>query len=130
MTQTRRPPGRYDEPRALPRPVLVVVAGLLLAALTAGAYWAFAHARSDQIDFGTTAYKVLSDTSVTVSFEVHKAADRSATCRVEAVDRDGSVVGSVDVGVGRGARVTMSRQLTTTARATTALVSGCRLVGP
>ena len=124
----RRPPGRYDEPRALPRSLLILGAAALVAALTAGAWWAYERSRQGRLDFATTGYHVDSDSSVTVSFEVHKPRGRVASCAVEALDRDGARVGSATVRVtDTHAQVSASQQLSTTGRAATALVTGCRV---
>jgi Domain of unknown function (DUF4307) len=66
--------------------------------------------------------------SVAVTFEVDKAADKTATCTLEALDTRHSVVGSVAVQVpaGRGTNV-MSYTLSTTSQATTVEVSSCTI---
>ena len=127
-TGPRRPPGRYDEPRALPRPVLIAVGATLLLAVAAGAWWASERSRQGAVDSETSGYHVVSDASVVVTFQVHKPANRVAACQVEALDRDGSVVGSALVRVGAASsEVTTSQELTTQRRAATAVVTGCRL---
>jgi hypothetical protein len=105
----------------------MALTALGLIVLTAGAWWAFDRSRADRVEFGVTGYQVISSSLVTVSFEVHKDALRGAECRVEAQDRNGAVVGTAVVGVGPGARVPVSHDLATSARATTAIVTACRL---
>jgi hypothetical protein len=66
--------------------------------------------------------------SVAVTFEVDKAADKTATCTLEALNTRGGVVGSVAVQVpaGRGTNV-MSYTLSTTSQANTVEVSSCTI---
>lgn len=66
--------------------------------------------------------------SVAVTFEVDKAADKTATCTLEALDTRHSVVGSVAVQIpaGRGTNV-MSYTLSTTSQANTVEVSSCSI---
>jgi hypothetical protein len=70
----------------------------------------------------------LTDSAVTVTFEVRKPAGEPATCTVLGHTRDGAEVGraSVDVPAGNGettARITYT--LSTTGRPVTAEVPGC-----
>lgn len=76
-----------------------------------------------------TVLKFTADTnSVAVTFEVDKAAGKTATCTIQALDTHGSVVGSVAVQVpaGRGTNV-MSYTLSTTTEANTVQVASCQI---
>ncbi len=131
----RRPPGRYDEPRTLPRPVLITVAVILGALLVGLAYLAFDRFSNGRVRYGVVSYRVLDDTSVQVSFEVDKGPKDAVLCLVRALDRDGVEVGSEQVRVGPAdspansdavtVTVTKVHTLTTTRRATTGDVSAC-----
>ena len=130
MTTPRRPPGRYDEPRTLPRPVLVggaVVGGLLLVL---GAYLAYDRFAADGVTWGTVGYEVVDDASARVTFEVVKGVTASADCLLQARDRDNAVVASEKVRVGPSdrERVRVTRTLETSRRATTAELVRCALV--
>lgn len=66
--------------------------------------------------------------SVAVTFEVDKAATKTATCTLQALDTHGAVVGSVAVQIpaGRGTNV-MSYTLSTTSEANTVQVASCQV---
>lgn len=127
MTTVRRPPGRYDEPRALPRPVQIAGAVLLVAALTAGAWWAYQRSNRGLVEFGVVGYVIVSDSSATVTFDVRRRAGQSVLCRVEALASNNTIVGGADQRLtpSDGDRVTTP--LITSARATSVVVTGCRL---
>jgi hypothetical protein len=125
--QPRRPEGRYDEPRTLPRPVLVTGAILLVALLVGLAYLAFDRYSHGRVRFATLGYAVLSDTAVEVRFEVHKGLQETVRCAVQARDRDGAVVARdvVTIGPADLEGVLTVHQLTTTRRAATGEVTSC-----
>lgn len=77
---------------------------------------------------GTVLKFVPATNSVAVTFEIDKAADKTATCTLEALDTRGGVVGSVAVQIpaGRGTNV-MSYTLSTTSQANTVEVSSCTI---
>ena len=120
----RRPPGRYDEPRRLPRPLAYALAGLLGVALLAFSYWAWDRASSGRTRVTVLGYEVVDEHAVDVRFEVTKDATATVVCEVRARDRDGAEVGSEDVTVGPGKTVVTWR-LTTVRRAATGEVTGC-----
>jgi hypothetical protein len=128
MTAPRRPPGRYDERSALPRQLqvgLAVVGGLLLVGL---AYLAFDRFSGSGVRSGTLGYRVRSDTEVQVRYQVTRPLGTTVVCAVQATGRDGSVVGAQDVRLDPTDRedLVTTTTLTTTARAATAQVLGCR----
>ena len=127
MTTPRRPPGRYDEPRTLSKPLLITVAGIFGVLLLAGAYFAFARFSNGRVRFAVLGYRVLSATSMQVSFEVHKDVQSTVVCLVRARDSNGEEVGSEQVRVGPSDTdaVTTVHTLTTTRRAATGDVSAC-----
>ena len=127
MTSPRRPPGRYDEPHTFPRPALITLAGVFGVLLLAAAYFAFARFSNGRVRFAVLGYRVLSATSMQVSFEVHKDLQASVVCRERALDRDGAEVGSEQVRVGPSdtEAVTTVHTLPTTRRAATGDVTAC-----
>ncbi|MGZ6793333.1 MAG: DUF4307 domain-containing protein [Mycobacteriales bacterium] len=127
MTTVRRPPGRYDERRSLPRPVLLALASLGVLALLAFAYFGYSRFSTGRTGFGLLGYQVLSDTSAEVTFEVDKPLTDTVVCAVVARDRDQVTVGTQDVTVGPGDRdpAQVTTRLTTTARAATVDVTSC-----
>jgi hypothetical protein len=125
----RRPPGRYDERRPLPRRVTVALAtagGLLLLLLVVVAFQRFG---PSQVQGRTLSYRVVDDRSVEVRFEVRTDPGTTATCLLQALGRDMSEVGSEEVRVGPSVedRVVLTRTVTTSSRAVTARVVTCRL---
>ena len=79
----------------------------------------------------TTGYKVLDDQSVRVTFQLNRPADKTTTCTIQALARDFSTVGSLDVAyppppAGSGALTTTETvTLRTTSRAVTGEVKTC-----
>ena len=124
MTAPRRPPGRYDEPRRLPRWLTVSLAGLLGVGLLAFSWFAYDRATGGRTRFVVLGYEVVDDHAVEVRFEVTKAKDATVVCEVRARDRDGVEVGNEDVTVGPGQAV-VTHRLTTARRAATGEVTGC-----
>ena len=128
MTAPRRPPGRYDEPRALPagRAPRVVGGVLALLALVA-AYTAFTRYSSRTSTAAVQGFTVVSDNEVDVRFEVRKRPAATTYCVVRARAADGAEVGSTTVPVGPSAAgtVQLSQRLTTSRRANTGEVDSC-----
>ena len=107
--------------------MLITVAVVFGALLVALAYVAFNRFSNGRVRYAVLSYRVVSDTSVQVSFEVRKRPASSVVCRVRALDRAGSEVGSEQVRVGPAdtEAVTIVQTLTTTRRAATGDVVGC-----
>ena len=127
MTAPRRPPGRYDEPRALPsRPVLLGLGGTagLLALLAA--YALFSRTASEPIG-ALLGYQIVSDRAVDVRFEVSRKPGSKAVCLIRARDAGGAEVGRAEVPVNPagGRQVRLTYRLATTARANTGEVADC-----
>jgi uncharacterized protein (DUF58 family) len=129
-TTTKRPTGRYDEPRALSRPLLGVLTAVLIAVLTAGAWWAYQRSTEGQVTSDLVSYKVIDDRTVTVTFEVHKSSQQRVLCRLEALGDDGGAVGGQDVHLGPDADRRVTATITTTDRAYAGVVRGCRTENP
>jgi hypothetical protein len=111
---------------SMPRKVGLTVIGLLILGGVAG-YIGWQQA-NPTIQFSVTMFSAASTTSVVVTFEVDKPADRSATCTLVAEDVHGSVIGSaaVPIVVGRANNVE-SYTLQTTSTANTVIVQSCSL---
>ena len=128
MTAPRRPPGRYDERRALPARRLLLLGGGAagLVALVA-AYVLFARYTGRTATAAVLGFTVVSDTRVDVRFEVSKPASATTYCVVRARDNDGAQVGAASVRVGPASTGTIRQtyQLGTTGRANTGEVDGC-----
>ena len=130
MTTTiRRPEGRYDERRPLSRRAtagLATVGGLVVLLLVVVAFQRFgpsgAHGR-------LLSYEVVDDRTVVIRFEVTTDPGTTATCLVQALDRDRSEVGFEEVRVGpsRQDKVVETRTLVTSRRAVAAKLVTCRL---
>ncbi len=123
----RRPPGRYDDPRTLPRAVLVTGAALLGVLLLGLAYVGYDRFGGSQVSYGVLGFHVLSDRAVEVRFEVRKSPSATVACLVRAREKGGTEVGSETVTLGPSptSQVVTVHQLTTTRRATTGEVTGC-----
>jgi hypothetical protein len=123
-TAIRRPPGRYDEPTRLPRPVLLALAALGALALLALTYLAWDRTTGGRTHASVLGYRVVDDHAIEVRFEVAKNHAATVVCALRARDRDGVLVGSEDVTVGPGNGV-VTHRLTTSSRAAVAEVTGC-----
>lgn len=124
---TPPPEGRYGEKRGMstPRKIGLAATGLAILGGVAGYIgWEQSHPPIQ----GTVTSFNASDTSVVVTFEVDKAADKSATCTLDAQDVHGTVVGSASVPILAGrAKNVQSYTLQTTSTANTVIVQSCSL---
>ena len=130
MTTPRRPPGRYDEQRPLPRAVLIGGGVVLGVALLGLAYAGYSRFSTDRVQFGTIAYKVTDDTTTQIRFQVDKDLTETVQCQLVARDADHTNVGSRTVTVGPAERQTVvtTSAVTTVRRAKTGEVVGCAVV--
>jgi hypothetical protein len=89
--------------------------------------WWLLRGESQRITATTTAYKVQSDTSVTVGFDVSRPPGLAVTCTVRAIDGHFTVVGTASVAVTDSAERLVHQEATirTTTRAVTAVVQDC-----
>jgi Domain of unknown function (DUF4307) len=136
MTETRAtpvaepvfPPGRYGRrraPRRRRRWVTVVVALVVLVA--AAAISIRLYRQYGVPDYQPTVRRQfdVSDTGVSIEFEVHKPADREATCHLRALARTGEQVGSADVVAPAGDPAVVTYHLPTSKRPVLAEVVRC-----
>ena len=109
------------------RPAALVLGGLTAAASLGVAVLLFQRYGSPDVQFGTRAFVVESDTLVRVEFEVAKDPAATVLCTVHARDPSGLEAGVALVSVGPAPqrRVVVVHPLQTTARATTGEVTGC-----
>jgi hypothetical protein len=121
------PRGRYGEKSGMskPRKFGLAVIGLVILGGVAGYIgWQQSH---PTIQGTVTSFNV-SSTSVVVTFEVDKPADKSATCTLDAKDVHDAVVGSAAVPILAGrAKNVQSYTLQTTSTANTVVLETCSL---
>lgn len=129
-TAMTRPEGRYGEKGGMSRPRKAGLGIVGLAVLGGvGGYiaWQMSH---PAIQGTVTSFNAATATSVIVTFEVDKPADKSATCVLVAVDGHGSVVGTASVPILSGrAKNVQTYTLQTTTTANTVTVQTCKLTG-
>ncbi len=128
----RRPPDRYGSPPTQARTRATYAVGAIVGLLALAALLALAlHKSTPAVSAGVRGYEVLSDSTVRIRFEVHKAPLAEALCTVRARDRSGLETGRGDVTVGPrtdARRITeVSYDLVTRARAVTGELVGCRI---
>jgi len=100
------------------------VVGLVVAVLVA--WWTLRN-EGQRITATTIGYRVESNTTVTVSFDVSRPPGLAVTCTVRALDGHFTVVGVADIGVPpEGERVVhLEKAVRTTSRAVTGVVQDC-----
>ncbi|MEO5744566.1 MAG: DUF4307 domain-containing protein [Terracoccus sp.] len=93
----------------------------------AGAIWFGLSATLGLPSFQTVGYKVVDDQSVRVTFSVHSPDGAAVTCTVQALARDFSTVGTLEVPIPASAEADSQRTVTlrTTTRAVTGEVKTC-----
>jgi hypothetical protein len=96
-------------------------------ALLGFAYYGYSRFSTGRTDFGLLGYRVVSDTTAEVTFEVHKPLTDTVVCAVVARDRDNTAVGRQDVTVGPADRdpAQVTSRFATTHRAATVDVTSC-----
>lgn len=125
-------PSRTTLPRPAPGTAKWWVVGIIgVGAGIALAVWFGLSSTVGLASFTTTGYKVLGDQSVRVTFELNRPAGKPTTCTIQALARDFSTVGSLDVTYpapppGTGSLTTTETvTLRTTSRAVTGEVKTC-----
>jgi hypothetical protein len=124
----RRPPGRYDEPKPLGRPVLISGAVVLIGVLVVIAYVAFTYYSGNRITFTEDGYTIRSDKDIRLTFTVTKDEDQYVECELQARDGDQVEVGFLLVTIGESdsANVETTSDIPTKRRASGAEVLSCR----
>jgi hypothetical protein len=129
LTAMTPPEGRYGGEKrgmSMPRKVGLAATGLVILGGVAG-YIGWQQA-NPAIQGTVTSFNATSSTSVSVTFEVDKPADKSATCTLVATDVHDSVIGSASVPILAGrAKNVQAYTLQTTSTANTVVVQSCSL---
>lgn len=122
------PAGRYGrrrEARRRPGVVPVALAIITAAAVLMVTYRLYTQYGANPYQPGQIRYDQVTDSRVTVTFEVSKPADGTAVCRLQAKDRSGAETGYAEVSVGTGARVSTTYAMATGTRAVLVTILGC-----
>jgi hypothetical protein len=122
------PPGRYGRrreggKRLHPVPVLLAAAAAL--ALLWLVLRLYSQYGADSYQSGIVRYGDVTQSHVTVTFEVRKPAGSTALCRLQARDSSGAETGYAEVKVGIGSRVTTTYTMATKAPAVLVDMLGC-----
>lgn len=118
--------------RSLPRPAPGTLRWWVIGTIgiglgVAGAIWFGLSATVGLPSFETSGYKVVDDQSVRVAFSVHSPDGDPVTCTVQALARDFSTVGTLEVKIPASADADSTHTVTlrTTSRAVTGEVRTC-----
>jgi hypothetical protein len=116
---------RYGRARRTPVAVLVLL-GVVTVAFLGWVGWAAVQQSSADVRWTTFGYSDVSDTSVTVEFDVFKAPGETVMCTVSALDVTNEVVGRARVEVSDDRQdVHVTYVLPVTHRPTSAQVDSC-----
>ncbi|WP_424536282.1 DUF4307 domain-containing protein [Sphaerisporangium viridialbum] len=120
-------PGRFGRGG---RSIAFLIIGIFIAIAMGGWGYVMMSARGNpDVMTEVIAFQVGGPSSITITFQAHKAADRAAVCRLRATDTDHVEVGTRDVTLPAGqADVQLTERLETSARATSGHVQYCYLV--
>jgi hypothetical protein len=127
-----RPAGRYGDRARRPRPAMVAVLVVVVAAFGGWVLWAALGAATPDIRSDVVGFRIIDADSMRASIEVSADAGRPVTCTVQAQDRNHEPVGvarstlSADGDATRHAEVVIR----TRSRAVTVVILGCRLGAP
>jgi Domain of unknown function (DUF4307) len=124
-----RPPA--PPPKRTP-PVVWVLGGLVVLAMVGLAFVLYDRHGPGPVGSGARGFTVLSDTQVSISWDVSMTPGRTAACLVRARDVTGAEAGSSIVRVGPSTRRTLTATyvLPTTARANTGELIACEPAQP
>ncbi|WP_283135489.1 DUF4307 domain-containing protein [Rhizohabitans arisaemae] len=122
-------PTETQVPRKTMGVAAFVVLGVLTALLAGGwGYVMWASKGQTEVIDQVVAFKVVDDDTISVTFDVVKPAESAAVCRLGAMDRRRSEVGSREVVVPAGeGSVRLTEALQTSAPATSGYVVYCHL---
>jgi Domain of unknown function (DUF4307) len=94
-------------------PVLIVVGAVVMSLVAVKLYFEYGN---DELTPTVISSNQITDTSITVTFQVEKSGTAAGSCTVEAFAYDDTQVGQAQVPVPAGAKVTVTYTLTTTSR--------------
>jgi Domain of unknown function (DUF4307) len=123
---------RYGAPGRMRRPLLVSGIVLLVAAGLGWLAWAIIFQTTPAVNSQLVAFTVTGEHSADATFTVVRSdRDVAASCLLQAMASDHSVVGDLNVRVGRSAaaEVTLRKAVRTERRATTVVLVGCTAAG-
>ena len=125
MSPLEPPPAADVDARRRRAWTVTAVAVVVVAAVLIG-WWTLRN-EGQRITATTISYKVESDTSVLVSFDVSRPPGLAVTCSVRAMDGHFTVVGTADIVVPpEGEQVVhLQKAVRTTSRAVTGVVQDC-----
>ncbi|WP_214416499.1 DUF4307 domain-containing protein [Sphaerisporangium fuscum] len=120
-------PGRFGRTG---RSIALIIIGIFIAIAMGGWGYVMMSMRGNpDVPTDVIAFDVSGPTSVTITFQAHKPADREAVCRLRAVDTEHVEVGTRDVTLPKGrSDVQLTERLQTSAQATSGHVQYCYLV--
>lgn len=128
---TGPPPGRYGREPSRSRRALGRLATVVLGVLAAGwLVWTGLHHADRDVRWSDVGYSVRGDGATEVTFDVIKDPDRTALCRVRALNRQYAEVGlaEVEIGPAQNRVVRTSTEVRTTERAVSGVVRECTIV--
>jgi len=123
------PPGRYGRRRERPGrprwmlPVLLVVGVVILGAIVTKLYFQYGN---DEFSATVIKQSNITDSSITVTFDVVKRGDAPGTCTLQAFTYHNAQVGEAQVDVAKGENVRVTYTLPTTAKAYMAEIPACQ----
>ena len=105
----------------------VAVAIVFVAVFTAWVVWAGLDGTGPSVDAEDTAHSIIDAHNVSVTFEVTMDPGQTASCAVQALDEDFSIVGwkVVDIPAGTAYTRSFTQVLRTSSQSNTGLVKGC-----
>jgi hypothetical protein len=118
---------RYGRRPSRSRRVTAIVAGILFAVVVAAFAWSVAGDAAESIDADATAFEVIDEHRVSLTFQVSAPLGSGIACALEAQDEEHGVVGwrVVEYPPSDDALRAFTESLPTVSEATTGLVNAC-----
>ncbi|MCR2817058.1 DUF4307 domain-containing protein [Microbacterium jiangjiandongii] len=104
-----------------------IIVAVVAVAATVSLGWSTVATSMSSVDVDATAYSVVDEHTVTVTFQVVAPSDGIVACALEAQDEEHGVVGwrVVEMSLERGRLQVFTETIPTTGEATTGLVNSC-----
>jgi len=130
QTPVRPPAGRYGPERSRSRTWTFVGIGALVALVVAAVWWVGGGALEDPVQWKDVGFHVSDASSTDVTFDVTKAKDATASCRVRALSQSYAEVGvkTVDVGPSDADTQRVTVTIPTAELAVSGTVQDCQIV--